>query len=49
MVECLATLLIVVLGKRENILNEFVNMATEICRQTVASTNWFLLAAYDEM
>lgn len=45
MVECLATLLI--LGKRENILNEFVN--TEICRQNVASTNWFLLASYDKM
>lgn len=45
----MATVLIVVLGKRENILDEFVNMAREICRQNVASLNWFLLAAYDEM
>lgn len=45
----MATLLTVVIGKIENIFNALVNMAKEICKQNVASGNWFLLAAYDEM
>lgn len=45
----LAILLTEAIHKTENILNELVTMAKEICRQNVASTNWFLLAAYDEM